>query len=295
MHNHLNRVQTFLAVADFASFTKAAHYLGMSKAMASLHVKALEKALATTLLVRTTRQVSLTETGQAFYDEFKTIVTNIDNAFENVLQGHNRVSGKLRFSSTGEYADRFVLPLLPIFAERYPEISLCYQLNSSLNDLVAEKLDLVIRLGHLVDSGFKSRRLGEFEIVLVASTALLRQCPVNRPQDLEMLPWIANTNLQGPASWTLSHPRKGPVEVAVQIRHESNTSTAIRSMALCALGAAVLPLWLVAEDLAEGRLVRLLPEYSLPVQPVNVVFPNSQHLPPKSRVFIDFLLQHLGA
>ncbi|MBP5116974.1 MULTISPECIES: LysR family transcriptional regulator [Pseudomonas] len=293
-HGQLHRVQTFLAVVDFGSYTRAAQYLGISKAMASLHIKALEQALASTLLIRTTRQVTLTETGQALYDEFKGIVANIDTAFDNVLHGRDRVSGKLRISSTAEYAETFVLPILPLFTARYPEVRLSYHFNSSLNDLVAEKLDLVIRLGHLADSGFKGRQLADYAIVLVASPALLKDRQVTQPEELDAWPWIGNSNLGGPPGWTFSHPRRGEVEVKVSPGHESNSATAIRAMALAGLGLAVLPEWMVLDDLGNGRLMRVLPEYRLATQPVHVLFPNSAHLPRKSRVFIDFLAEHLG-
>lgn len=293
-YGQLHRVQTFLAVVDFGSYTRAAQYLGISKAMASLHVKALEQALASTLLVRTTRQVTLTETGQDLYHEFKGIVANIDTAFDNVLHGRNRVSGKLRISSTAEYAETFVLPILPLFTARYPEVRLSYHFNSSLNDLVAEKLDLVIRLGHLADSGFKGRQLADYAIALVASPALLDGRELRRIEDLSALPWIGNSNLAGPPGWTFNHPRRGEVEVKVSPGHESNSATAIRALALAGLGLAVLPEWMVLDDLGSGRLVRVLPEYRLAAQPVHVLFPNSAHLPRKSRVFIDFLAEHLG-
>lgn len=294
LHGQLHRVQTFLAVVDFASYTRAAQYLGISKAMASLHIKALEHALATTLLIRTTRHVALTETGQDLYDEFKGIVANIDTAFDNVLHGRNRVTGKLRISSTAEYAETFILPILPLFTARYPEVRLSYHFNSSLNDLVAEKLDLVIRLGHLADSGFKGRKLADYAITLVASPGVFEGGTPAQPEDLGELPWIGNSNLAGPASWTFSHPRRGEVEVRVNPGHESNSATAIRALAVAGLGLAVLPEWVVLDDLANGRLVRVLPEYRLATQPVHVLFPNTAHLPRKSRVFIDFLAEHLG-
>lgn len=294
MHSHLNRVQTFLAVVDFGSYTKAANYLSISKAMASLHVKALEEVLSATLLIRNTRNIALTEIGQDFYEEFKGIVADIDNAFDNVLKGNNRVSGKLRISSTSEYGEKFILPLIPLFSEHYPEIRLCYNFNSSLNDLVAEKLDLVVRLGNLADSAFKCRKLADYEIVLVATEAFLARHPVAEPQDLNHLPWIANSNLQAPTQWTLRDAQGRSVEVNGTSHFESNSSTAIRSMTLSSLGASVLPAWVVEDDIAAGRLVRLLPGYSLPSQSINVVFPNTAHLPHKSRAFIDFLLLHLS-
>jgi DNA-binding transcriptional LysR family regulator len=294
MHTHLNRVQTFLAIVDLGSFTKAASYLNISRAMASLHVKALEEALSVTLLIRNSRAVSLTETGQSFYTEFKAIVAGIDSAFDNVLKGSHRVFGKLRISSTSEYGEKYVLPLIPLFAAQYPEVSLSYNFNSSLNDLLAEKLDLVIRLGKLTDSAFKCRKLADYEIVLVASAPFLARHPVNEPQDLISLPWIANSNLQAPTQWLLRDRSGRGIEVSGISHFDSNSSTAIRSMTLSSLGVSVLPAWLVEEDIASGRLVRLLPDYSLPAQSIHVVFPDTAHLPHKSRVFIDFLLLHLA-
>jgi DNA-binding transcriptional LysR family regulator len=184
--------------------------------------------------------------------------------------------------------------LIPLFSERYPEIRLCYNFNSSLNDLVAEKLDLVIRLGNLADSAFKSRKLADYEIVLVATEQFLARHPVREPQDLNSVQWIANSNLQAPTQWTLRYGQGQGVEVGGTSHFESNSSTAIRSMTLSSLGVSVLPAWVVADDIAAGRLVRLLPEYSLPSQSINVVFPNTPHLPHKSRAFIDFLLLHLA-
>jgi len=200
MHTLLHRAQTFLAVVDFGSYTRAADFLGISKAMASLHVKALEEALSVALLVRNTRSIALTETGREFYDEFKGIVRDVGSAFDNAMHSGNRIAGRLRISTTSEYGEKYILPLIPAFLERYPGISVAYDVNSSLSDLVAEKLDLVVRLGHLADSSFKSRRLAGYDIVLVASAAFLRSHPVRRPEDLADLPWIANSNLTHPTA-----------------------------------------------------------------------------------------------
>ncbi|QXI20059.1 LysR family transcriptional regulator [Pseudomonas hamedanensis] len=294
MHTHLNRVQTFLAIVELGSFTKAASHLNLSRAMVSLHIKALEAALSTTLLMRNSRVVSLTEAGQSFYNEFKIIVADIDTAFDRVMHGASRVSGTLRISSTSEYGERFILPLIPLFTERYPDIRLCYDFNSSLNDLLGERLDLVIRLGSLADSSFKSRKLADYEIVLVATEKFLARHPLREPQDLNALPWIANSNLQAPAQWVLRDGLGEGIEVNGSRHFESNSSTAIRSMTLSSLGVSVLPVWMVESDIASGRLLRVLPEYSLPSQPISLVFPDTPHLPRKSRVFIDFLMAHLG-
>ena len=229
MHTLLHRAQTFLAVVDFGSYTRAADFLGISKAMASLHVKSLEEALSVALLARNTRSIALTETGREFYDEFKGIVRDVGSAFDNAMHSGNRIAGRLRISTTSEYGEKYILPLIPAFLERYPGISVAYDVNSSLSDLVAEKLDLVVRLGHLADSSFKSRRLAGYDIVLVASAAFLRSHPVRRPEDLADLPWIANSNLAHPTAWTLRTAGGQGVDVVGRAAHQSNSSTAIRA------------------------------------------------------------------
>ncbi|MDR2307925.1 MAG: LysR family transcriptional regulator [Paucimonas sp.] len=293
LHAQLNRVQTFLAVVDFGSFTKAAAFLGISKAMASQHVRALEQALGVTLLVRTTRAIAVSEIGQAFYTDFKGIVGDVEGAFDSVMRRHNGVAGTLRLSTTAEYGERFILPLLPAFTARYPALSINYQVDSSLSDLIAERLDLVVRLGTLVDSNLRSRKLVDYDIVLVAAPALLARQPVEQPADLARLPWIANSNLRSPTDWTLHDAQAKAVSISGSAAFHANAAHAIRAMALAGLGVAVLPAWLIEADLACGALRRLLPGYSLPAQPVSVVYPNASHMPYKTRVFIDFLCERL--
>ncbi len=293
IHTQLHRVQTFLAVVELGSYTKAADYLNISKAMASLHVKALEEALSITLLVRSTRSVALTESGQQFYDEFKQIFGHIEAAFDNAQHGSRRLRGQLRISTTAEFGECYVLPLIPQFVQRYPGIAISHDANSSLSDLVAEKLDLVVRLGSLADSSLKSRKLADYEIWLVASPQLTGLQAVQQPQDLADLPWIANSNLDSPTHWVLESAQGQQTEVQGRTAHQSNSSSAIRALALAGLGVAVLPDWLVQDDVRSGQLQRVLPEYALPNQPIHLVFPGSRHLPRKTRVFIDFLAEHL--
>ena len=294
IHTQLHRVQTFLAVVELGTFTKAADYLNISKAMASLHVKALEDALSVTLLVRSTRSVALTESGQQFYDEFKQIFTHIEAAFDNAQHGSHRLRGQLRISTTTEFGERYVLPLIPQFVLRYPGIAISHDANSSLSDLLAEKLDLVVRLGSLADSNLKSRKLADYEIWLVASPHLAGLSAIQQPQDLADLPWIANSNLDSPTHWMLENDQGQQVEIQGHAAHQSNSSSAIRVLAMAGLGVAVLPDWLVQDDVRSGRLQRVLPSYALPSQPIHLVFPNSRHLPRKTRVFIDFLAEHLA-
>ena len=152
-----------------------------------------------------------------------------------------------------------------------------------------------MRLGHLADSSFKSRRLAGYDIVLVASAAFLRSHPVRQPEDLADLPWIANSNLAHPTAWTLRTAGGQGVDVVgpggppIQLLHRHpRPGPVLAGCGRCCLRG----LW--RTDLAGGVLQRVLPDHALPPQPISVVFPDSSHLPRKTRVFIDFLCEHLG-
>ena len=214
----------------------------------------------------------------------------MEGAFENIMHQGRRISGKLRISTTSEYGERFVLPLIPDFVAQHPGISVCYDVNASLSDLLAEKLDLVVRLGNLADSSFRSRKLAQYDIVLVASQAFLRQHPVRRPADLAAAPWIANSNLSHPTAWTRSANGQR-VDIAgrcppVQLidRHPGHGAVRAGRGAATRLVRRGRP----GERRCGGSCPAMPPQ-----QPINVVFPNS-HLPRKTRAFIDFLCERLG-
>ncbi|AOM41698.1 LysR family transcriptional regulator [Xenorhabdus hominickii] len=293
MQPHLNRIQTFLAVVECGSFTRAAEHLFISKAVASIHVKTLEEALNVPLLIRNTRGIALTEAGKEFYQDFKAIFDNIQNAFDHVTERHHSLAGRLRITSTTEFGEKFLLSLISQFCALHPQLEVSYFADSALNDLITERIDLAIRLGTLNDSSLKSRRLASFDIKLVASPSWLKQNPITIPIELNKVNWIANSNLEHPTHWELKHPIHSSINIRGKAKYISNTSSAIRSLAISGLGVAVLPEWIVDKDLESGNLVTLFPEYRLPKQDVTVIFPNNTQILRKSRVFIDFLLETL--
>ncbi|PHM39529.1 transcriptional regulator PtxR [Xenorhabdus mauleonii] len=293
MHPHLNRIQTFLAVVECGSFTRAAERLFISKAVASIHVKALEEALNVPLLIRNTRGLALTEAGKEFYQDFKAIFDNIQNAFDNVTERHNSLTGRLRITSTAEFGEKYLLPLISRFCILHPQLDISYFADSSLNNLITEKIDLAIRLGTLSDSSLKSRRLTSYGIKLVAAPAWLEQNPITTPKDLNNVNWIANSNLTNPTQWELKHPNAPALNIRGKTKYTSNVPSAIRFLAISALGVTVLPDWIIEKDLASGALVELFPEYQLPRQDVSAIFANNTQLQHKSRVFIDYLLENL--
>jgi DNA-binding transcriptional LysR family regulator len=296
VQKNLKQITSFLQVVDSGSFTKAAEILGLSRSMVSIDIKQLEKQLNTSLLIRNTRNIALTEIGQHFYQDFKQIQLQIDEAFERSQHLGTSITGTLRFSSTNEFGQRFILPLLPEFCRLYPHLRLQYSFNSSLDDLVTEKLDLVIRLGNLKSSSLKTRKIGEYPIYLVATPQFIKDHSVENISDLAGVPWIGHTLLNWQDSQYILQNNLGEKYSLPFIRsqYESNSVTAIHQMVLSSLGIAICPAWLVNEDIQQNRLIRLFPDFSLPLQNIQLLYANTSNLPAKTRVFIDFLVARLS-
>lgn len=295
MQKNLKQIMSFLQVVDSGSFTKAADTLGLSRAMVSIDVKQLEQQLNASLLIRNTRSIALTEVGAHFYADFKQIQQQIEQAFERSQHLNHRITGVLRFSSTNEFGKQFVLPLLGEFCRQYPQLRLQYSINSSLDDLISEKLDVAIRLGNLKDSSFKTRKIGAYAIYLVATPQYLQTHPIDDITDLAQASWIEHSLLNWQDSQYYLKHKNGEKHVLPwgKSSYQSNSSEVIRQMTLESLGISICPAWLIAEELQHKRLIRLLPEYDLPQQNIQFIYPNTQSLASKTRVFMDFLSDRL--
>lgn len=287
----LKLTQTFIQVVEAGSFTKAAEQLGLSRAMISIQIKQLEEQLGAHLLVRSTRQIAVTEMGNTFYQRFKQIHNSIEYALDEIFNQAHEITGTLRFTATQEFGERFVLPLLPDFLAQHPKLNIEYKVNSSLNDLISDQLDLAIRLGNLPDSNFKARRLGSYAIYLIAAPSFA--C-LTTPDAVAQAPWIEHSlvNIQ---EWWLQHPSLPAENLQLkQIKATSNSISAIVQMVKAGLGVSFCPAWMVKHELDTGQLIRLLPSYDLPRQNIQLLFPSTSHLPLKTRVFIDHLKQYIN-
>lgn len=292
VYTHLDKIHTFFAVVDGGSFTRAADNLGLSKAMVSLHIKTLEQVLGVTLLARNTRNLALTESGSQLYDEFRTIFAHIEQAVSRVTDDSQPLSGELRLTSTWEYGQHCLMPHIARFCRQHPGLTLSYNVGASLDDLVSHKLDVAIRLGTLRDSSLRSRKLGEYRILLVASPHLVARHPLRQLAEVAALPWIHNSNLSHPGRWRFSQGKEHD-EIKSEASYSTNSAQIMRQMALEGLGVAVLPEWLVSEDVAGGLLQVLFSDWQLPVQPVSAVFAAGAALPRKTRLLIDYLSAEL--
>ncbi|QEZ91562.1 MULTISPECIES: LysR family transcriptional regulator [Proteus] len=293
MQNQIDRIRSFIAVVDTGSFTQAAKYLRLSKSMVSIHIKALETELDVSLLNRNTRRFSLTETGEMLYQDFRQVLIQLEQTLDKARLGQQELQGSLRLSSTAEFGEHYILPLLNQFMQLHPKLKVQYAFNSSIEDLINHKLDLAIRLGTLKDSNYRSTKLADYEISLVISPHLLQKFSIKTINDLSAIPYLANSNLRQSKLSASSEFNTLLSQLAQDAYFETNTIAALKKMVLSHAGMTILPHWYIHQELLEEKLVVLFPELSLLTQSVNIIFPYSEHIPRKTRLFIDYLKENI--
>lgn len=287
----LDDMAVFVEVARARSFRRAAETLGMPNSTLSRRISELEKAIGLRLLHRTTRRLELTEAGQLYFERCKRIVDEARLAHEQLGEMLAQPSGVLRASLPVDFANIYLAPLLAEFARRYPGISFDFDLTPRRVDMVAEPVDVAIRMGELPDSALIARQLASLQRYLYASPRYIEQFgEPNSPADLaqhESLLLRTQNDV-----WTL-HRQDETIEVAVGGRFRLNSIGMIRRLAALDMGIAVLAEEIAADDLADGRLRRVLPQWKGSPVPVYAVT-ETRLLPAKTQRFIEFMRDRLG-
>lgn len=293
---NLQRMAMFVAVVDCGSFTAAAVALAQTKAVVSFNVRQLESELGVTLLLRSTRRLTLTDAGTVFYQRGVGLLKAAENLQDEVRASHAGLSGELRITTTPEYGTRAIVPALAEFSQLHPALRVRHVSSSHHADLISERFDVAIRLGTLADSRYRAALISRFAILPVAAPAWLAQHPLTTLKELAQAEWVIHERLQTPLRWQLSGRDRKAIDFEIKKppRLSADSANALMAFALAGSGVALLPEWLVASALAEGRLVHLLPELSFPPQGVYAVYPDARHVPTRVRAFIDFLRQRVG-
>lgn len=284
----LNSLPIFLALVETGSFTAAAERLGSTKARVSLKIRQLEERLGVMLFHRTTRRVQPTQAGEFLYRECRPYLAGLQEALSAAEGDEHQLRGELRLSAPEDYAARVLGPVVAEFGHRHPALRIELRSGDQVGDMLAEGIDIAFRLGWLKDSSLRARRLGEFQQYLVASPQYLAsQGTPTHPEQLAQHAWVALTALNAPLTWTF---RRGEESCRVQMRAQlAATSTAGLSALLAAgAGISVMIDFTAEAEIQEGRLVRLLPEWFLPVGNVYAVYPPGRYLPSRARSFMDF-------
>lgn len=284
-------MQSFAAVVDAGSFVRAADALEASKAAVSRHVADLEERLGVRLLQRTTRRLSLTDEGQAFYQQCKDILGAIDTAEAEATSRAGEASGLLRVNAPVSFGILHLAPLWGAFASAHPKVSLEVSLADRLVDLVEEGYDLAIRISRLPSSSLISRRLAVTRLVLCASPDYLREHGrPETPDDLAAHRVISYSYFSGGDAWEFHGP-KGEVRVKVQPRFHANNGDTCVAAALAHQGIVLQPSFLVGPALQSGQLVELLPQYRSAELGIYAVYSSRKQQPLKLRRLIDFLVE----
>ena len=288
--NNLRRLAYFAAVVETGSFTAAAERLGITKAVVSQQVARLEREFRTALLVRTTREVRTTEAGKSFYQRCALILREAEDAFDELAGTSEEPIGTLHLTAPFDYGIGVVVPAITEFTRRYPRCKVHAVLSDQSLDIVSEDIELSIRVGWLTESGLQARRIGSFRQLLVAPSAMRAQMErLTQPREIEGLPFVANTALREHLRW---HFSKSEIERQTVNMHSSiflDATLAVRAAVLAGAGLSILPDFAVSDDLATGRLVHVLPAWSLPSGGIHAVFPAARFRPAKVRAFVELL------
>ena len=288
-------MRTFVQVVDAGSFIGAAEPLEMSKAAVSRHVGELEARLGVRLLNRTTRKLSLTEEGELFYLRCKELLGGVEAAESEITSRSGEAIGLLRVSAPVSFGNLHLGDVWAAFKARHPKVTFDVTLSDRVVDIVEEGFDLAIRIGRLADSSLVARKLSPMQRYIVASPAYLagRGTP-KVPADLRHHDCLCYSNADTIDEWRFCEADGRAMSVEVKGRVRANNGDLLRVAALKGLGFVDLPNFLVAGDIDSGALVPVLQDFIRQDGAVYAVYPHARYLPPKIRVFIDFLAERWG-
>lgn len=290
----LDGIAAFARVVDCGSFSAAAQRLGLSKSAVSAHVQRLEQRLGVRLLNRTTRRLSVTEAGAAYYRHCARILAEAEAAEQVASALQREPRGTLRISAPDTFGWMHVAPAVPAFLQRYPDLSVDIALSAAHVNLVDEGLDLAIRIGVLEDSPLVVRKLAPSRLVVCAAPAYLKAHGTPRePGDLAKHNCLCTSLLPWGDEWRLAG-KGGEVRVAVGGSVRSNNAAMLRAAALDRIGIAVLPTWAVAEPLRAGALRRVLAAWEPPASTIYAAYPGNRLMSMKVGAFVDHLARCIG-
>ena len=294
MADSIQEMAVFARVVGAGSLSAAARELGLSPALVSRRLAALESRLGVRLINRTTRSLHLTDDGATYYEACARVLADIEEADATVSAGRVEPRGALRVALPASFGLQHIAPLIPRFAERYPQIQLALSLSDRTVNLIEEGFDLAVRIAHLEDSSLTARKLAPNRRVVCASPAYLkRHGAPQTPQELTQHNCLTTTDFA--MNWDYKGPDGKPGSVRVTGRYACDSWEVLREWARAGLGIALKSTWDVHRLLADGSLVEVCPGYTFHSDvAIYAVYPSRRFLPAKTRVFIEFLAESFG-
>lgn len=299
--DRFDAMKTYIRVVEAGSFSSVARQIGTTQSAVSKQVLALETHLRTRLLARTTRSISLTDEGRTYFEAARRIVAEVEGAEEQLRRGNDHVGGRLRIGASTGFG-RFVLyPIVREFMNLHPTVEIDLQLNDRFVDIVAEGLDVAVRVGELSDSTLHATRLGTAQRSVIATrelaASLNREARLpTRPEQLENHNCVIYTGLTTPNLWVFDAVpgEASSVRVRVQGRFATSSTELIREAVLSGLGIGFAPNWFFTQELAAGEVVRLLPKYAPRPLPINALYSDSRKHSRRLGAFIELARARIG-
>ncbi|MBM7356987.1 UNVERIFIED_ORG: DNA-binding transcriptional LysR family regulator [Enterobacter sp. JUb101] len=283
-------MRTFIRIVESGSLSAAARQLDTTQATVSRRLQSLETLLGVRLLLRTTHAMKLTDDGERCYHHARRVIDSWLALEDEVGQAEDEPVGILRVRAPHAFGQEQLLPPLIQFLTRYPQLSIEWKLNDRSVDFLSDDIDCAIRVGAEVDPATVSVLLAEVPRSVVASPALLAQFTVPaHPDDLSALPWVALSTFYHQHIELFKRGEKEPTRVAISPRLSTDSLYVARNTALMGLGIAAVSSWTVEEDIREGRLVHLLPDWQPAPLPVHLVYPWSRYYPARLRRFLEMM------
>jgi len=291
----LNDIIVFTKVVETKSFTGAADALGLPKSTVSRKLAQLEERLGVRLVQRTTRKLALTEIGEAYYQRCSRIVADIHSAEQVVTDMQSTPRGRLRITASIDFTTRFLGTIVADFLAQHPEINVELEGTDRVVDMIEEGFDLAVRFGPMPESTLIARRLCGLHLILCASPAYLEQrgtlVGVDELDEHDHVLFTPSSRIQ---AWTLVGPGEQTFEFGRPARFASNNYGAVVDVALAGGGIACISEFMVTEEIRNGTLVRVLPDWVTRPTEVHAVYPARQNLPPRLTLFLEHLSKALN-
>jgi DNA-binding transcriptional LysR family regulator len=285
----IESIRTFLRVVERGSFTAVAREIGIGQPAVSKQIAALESDLGVQLLRRSTGSLAPTDAGQELYEAMVRVVDDLDASFARVGKGQAAPSGLVRVTAPHVFGRLYLVPRLPAFFERYPQITVDLRASERLPGLVEEGLDLAIHTGEIHDSSLTALKIASTPIVTVATPDYLaRHGTPSRPSDLEAHRCVVYAPFGSPRAWRFTTD-EGPVTHLPRGSFRSNDAEQLRAAVLAGLGIAFVPGWLFARELASGEVRSLLKRFAPAPLPVSALHAAGRRLPTRVRLFVEFV------
>ncbi|MCW7537128.1 LysR family transcriptional regulator [Aquabacterium sp. A7-Y] len=291
--DQLAAMRAFLRVAETGSFTKAADLLQTPKPTVTKLVQTLESHLHTKLLHRTTRRVTVTSEGAAYYERAARLITELDDIDTTMYNARACPGGRLRIEVPASVATLVVLPALPDFLERYPKIQVDMGVSDRPVDLIGDNVDCALRAGELTDPSMIARRIGEVQSIACASPVYLQKHGQPRhPSELEEQHTMVSYFLSGGRYKNFVFAKDGErVQVKGSYRVSVNDSNAYLAAGLAGMGIIQVPTFMVQQHLSSGALQPVLCQWMAEPKPIHVIYPPNRHLTTRLRVFVDWVAE----